>query len=93
MENMEVRPPANIFEYITYFGSDEGFLPAPPPQPTLARPGTLAKLAELETRVRSGLDLWHAEDPIDWNEQTADDARFAAIPRNTGRKNFHGLME
>jgi hypothetical protein len=44
-------------------GVGEGNGPrAKPAEATAARPGTEAKLAELERRAAAGLELWHPQD-------------------------------
>lgn len=55
--------------------------PVPPPaSPTDARPGTPAKVAELERRATAGVELWHPQDP-----GTADDFRpLLLVPGRAG---------
>ena len=35
----------------------------PQPEPTQARPGSVAKVDEMARRYEAGLDLWHGDDP------------------------------
>jgi hypothetical protein len=91
----DILPPsgANIFEHIQTYGCDEGFEPRPAPRPTKARPGTRTKFNLLRARALLGMDLFHEDDPVDYEEIISPPGRPLPDGRRHNRIKFHGQTE
>jgi hypothetical protein len=86
MDELEKLPAAwNIFRHIRFHGSDDGFEPSAP-APTAARPGTRMKYVVLQARVLLGQELWHPEDPVDYENYTAESGIGKLVVNQSGRK-------
>jgi hypothetical protein len=69
---------ANVFEQIALFGEVADFEPRPASCPTMALPGTPAKIAVFQDRLERGEEIFHKEDPqLDYS--TADAAALGHV--------------